>query len=88
MDSRFNFAADVIVKDKAYPALAIWQAEPYTPAWRQFGQHWPYTVPCELHEHCETHNFPHHIHTVKNCAGSKNFYTIGLGFFDFNIGNF
>jgi hypothetical protein len=88
MAYEFNFAADAVLKNKAYPALAKWPAQPYTTEWRQFRYHWPYTVPCELHEHCATHLFPYHIHTVKNCAGSENFYTIGLGFFDFDIDYF
>jgi hypothetical protein len=85
MDYEFKFSADSILRNKAYPALAEWQAIPYTPEWRQFRYHWPYTVPCELHEHCATHNFPHHIHTLTTCQGPENFYTIGLGFFDFSI---
>jgi len=84
----FNFAADSILRNKAYPALAEWQAVPYTHEWREFRQHWPYTVPCELHEHCATHNFPHQIRSLKNCLDENNFYTIGLGFFDFNIDYF
>jgi hypothetical protein len=88
MAYEFNFAADAVLRNKAYPALAEWQAVPYTSEWRQFRYHWPYTVPCELHEHCATHDFLHQIRTVKNCVGSKNFYTIGLGFFDFNIDYF
>jgi hypothetical protein len=79
----FRFVADRIVKDKAYPALATWTAEPYTPAWRQFVNHWPYTVPCELHEHCRVHDFPYLL-----SANSGDFYTIGLGFFDFTIDYF
>jgi hypothetical protein len=85
MAYKFNFAADAVLKNKAYPALANWPAQPYTTEWRQFRYYWPYTVPCELHEHCATHLFPYHIHTVKNCTGSDNFYTVGLGFFDFDI---
>jgi hypothetical protein len=84
----FNFVADSVIKHKAYPALAQHQANPYTPEWREFGRHWPYTVPCELHEHCVTHNFPYHLHTTKDSFGPKNFYTIGLGFFDFSIDYF
>jgi len=79
----FNFVADSVVQGKAYPAMAEWSAAPYTRQWRQFGQHWPYTVPCELHEHCVTHGFPYCIST-----DSGNFYTIGLGFFDFDIDYF
>ena len=74
--------ADTVVSDKAYPALAKWTASPYTVEWRQFVEHWPYTVPCELHEHCETHNFPYSI------GKTGEYYTIGLGFFDFDIDYF
>ena len=88
MAYKFNFVADAVSRSKAYPALAKWSAQPYTAEWRQFRYHWPYTVPCELHEHCVTHDFSHHIHTVENCSGAKNFYTVGLGFFDFNIDYF
>jgi hypothetical protein len=79
----FKFVADRIVKDKAYPALATHLAEPYTAAWREFVQHWPNTVPCELHEHCQTHNYPHTI-----TADSGDYYTVGLGFFNFDIDYF
>ncbi len=34
-----NFIADSIVKGRPYPALARYQARPYTPSWREFGQH-------------------------------------------------
>ena len=79
----FNFVADRIVKDRAYPAFAQHQAEPYTLSWRQFAHYWPNTVPCELHEHCANHNYPYSIST-----DSGDYYTIGLGFFDFTIDYF
>ena len=79
----FKFVANRLAQDKAYPALATWTAEPYTPAWRQFVNHWPYTVPCELHEHCCVHDFPYSL-----SSDSGDFYTIGLGFFDFTIDYF
>jgi hypothetical protein len=85
MAYKFNFAADAVLRNKAYPALAKWSAQPYTAEWRQFRYHWPYTVPCELHEHCATHEFPYHTQSLNDCTGAENFYTIGLGFFDFNI---
>lgn len=87
MGSKFKFAADAVLRGKAYPALAEWQAQPYTAEWRQFRYHWPYTVPCELHEHCETHDFPCSIMSV-NAADPDSFYTVGLGFFDFSIDYF
>lgn len=79
----FNFVCDRIIKDKAYPALARHSAEPYTAEWRQFVQYWPNTVPCELHEHCVTHNYPHTLTTE-----SGDYYTIGLGFFNFDLDYF
>jgi hypothetical protein len=83
MNSKFNFRADAVLRDKAYPALAEWSARPYTKEWREFVYHWPNTVPCELHEHCATHGFPYTI-----SSNSGDFYTIGLGFFNFNIDYF
>lgn len=88
MDSKFKFITDAVIRGKAYPALAEWQATPYTPEWRQFRYHWPYTVPCELHEHCATHGFPYEISLARNRHGPENFYSIGLGFFDFNVDYF
>jgi len=78
----FNLVADCVIKGKPYPPLTKWQAEPYTPAWREFGKHWPYIVPLELFEHCQTHNYPCSI------APHGDLYPIGLGFFNFKIDYF
>jgi hypothetical protein len=83
MDLKFNFRADAVVRNKAYPALAEWQARPFTAEWREFVYHWPNTVPCELHEHCATHQFPYTI-----SSDSGDFYTIGIGFFNFDVDYF
>ena len=88
MSSEFKFIADRIVRNKAYPALAQWPAEPYTSAWRQFVNHWPNTVPCELHEHCQTHHFPYRLQSTKEPYTWQDFYTIGLGFFNFDVDYF
>jgi hypothetical protein len=79
-----DFVADRIVQGKAYPALSRWSAEPYTPEWRQFVQHYPSTVPVELFEHCATHNIP--INLTTNIESG--YYAIGLGFFNFGIDYF
>ena len=84
----FKFVADTLVVDKAYPALAQWQAKPYTAEWRQFGQHWPHTIPCDLHEHCATHKFPYLISSMRHLYNRSYFYTIALGFFNFDIDYF
>lgn len=83
----FKFVCDRIVKGKAYPALAQWQAEPYTNEWQQFVYNYPYTVPCELIEHCAEFGFPYTISTIED-SEPGDFYVIGLGFFDFNIDYF
>jgi hypothetical protein len=87
VDLQFNFVADRIVRNKAYPAFAQHCAEPYTPEWRQFMQHWPNTVPVELHEHCATHDFPHNLYSIDNYPPGS-YYTVGLGFFNFFINYF
>jgi hypothetical protein len=84
----FKFSADTVLRNKAYPALAEWKAVPYTSEWREFRHHWPYTVPCELHEHCASHEFPCQLGHVNNCHGPGYLYCIGLGFFDFGIDYF
>jgi len=88
MAYEFKFSADAVLRNKAYPALAEWSARPYTPEWREFRYHWPYTVPCELHEHCRIHKFPYSLSRVEQSHGHDNFYTVGLGWFDFEIDYF
>jgi hypothetical protein len=78
-----NFVADRIVQDKAYPALATWSAQPYTPQWRQFGQHYPYTIPMDLYEHCRTHQVEYTIEPVEGNHGG--YYGIAIQFFEFGI---
>lgn len=78
-----NFVVDSVIKGRPYPALAQHQARPYTPAWREFGQHWPYTTPAELFAHMDDHNVKFSLRT-----NGPGFYVIGLGFFDFTIDYF
>ena len=78
-----NFVADSIVRGRPYPALAVHQARPYTQAWREFGQHWPHTVPAELFGHLDDHGVEYALD-----IHSGRYYVIGLGFFDFSIDYF
>ena len=78
-----DFVADSIIKGKPYPALAQHQARPYTPSWREFGQHWPHTTPAELFGHMDDHGYKYSLTTQGN-----GYYVIGLGFFDFTIDYF
>jgi len=83
----FNFVVDRMIQGRAYPALAQWSAEPYTPEWHQFGQHWPYTVPPHLYDFCVSQNIPHSFYTIDSFPPDS-YYTIGLQFFDFSIDYF
>ena len=85
----FNFVVDRLIKGRPYPNLALHPAEPYTPAWREFGQHSPYTVPVELINHCEQHAYPFELVTTGEYIHSKDtrqhWYPIQFGFFSFEL---
>jgi hypothetical protein len=83
-----NLVADQIVKGRIYPALATHQARPYTQAWREFGLHFPYTIPLRLQEYCDHHGVKINIHHMHNNLPANTFYSIGLSFFDFGIDYF
>ena len=87
MDYANNFVADRVVRNKAYPALARWPALPYTAEWRQFVQHWPNTVPAELYEHFNTHGIEYKLSDLSNLTSGA-YYTVGLGFFNFDVDYF
>jgi hypothetical protein len=80
-----NLVTDSIVKGRIYPAGAEWQARPYTQAWRQFGDHWPYTTPLRIQEYCEQHGVALNIFDPEQVLPSNTFYAVCLGFFDFSI---
>ena len=80
--------ADRILKGKIYPAFARHQAEPYTQGWREFGSHWPYTVPLRMQEYCEHHGAKLNIVDLSAAWPADAMYAIGLGFFDFGIDYF
>jgi hypothetical protein len=83
-----SLIADQTVKGRIYPALAQHQAEPYTQGWREFGQHWPYTIPLRLQEYCDYHNVKLTITDINSEWPADAFYPVGLGFFDFDIDYF
>jgi len=88
MSLEFNFVADRTIKGKIYPAMARHQGRPYTPSWREFGQHWPYTTPLRLEEYCQAHGGKINIYSIEDSLPRDTFYPIGLGFFDFDIDYF
>jgi hypothetical protein len=80
-----NLVSDRVVKGRIYPALTQHEARPYTQSWREFGQHWPYTIPVRLQEYCNHHNVKLDIFRVDDVFPSDSFYPVGLAFFDFDI---
>jgi hypothetical protein len=83
-----NLIADRVLKGRIYPALAQHQARPYTPGWREFGSHFPFTVPLRLQEYCDQHGVKLNIHHMHSNLPPNTFYPVGLGFFDFGIDYF
>jgi hypothetical protein len=77
-----NLIADRVIQNRIYPALATHEARPYTQSWREFGQHWPYTIPVRFQEYCNHHEVQLKIN---KSAAQLQFYPIGLAFFDFSI---
>ena len=83
-----NLIADRIIKGRIYPALAQHQALPYTQGWREFGLHWPYTVPIRLQEYCDHHAIKLNVLSMADSWPADALYPIGLGFFNFDIDYF
>ena len=85
---KLNLVADQVVKGRIYPSLTRHHARPYTQAWREFGSHFPYTVPLRLQEYCDQHQVEIGIHSITDDLPSNTFYPVGLSFFDFGIDYF
>ena len=66
-----------------YPNLARHKAQPYTPEWRKFDQHWPRTVPLRLLMYTTDYT----IVTVDDVF-DRAWYPIGIGWFDFDYDYF
>jgi len=80
--------ADKIIKGKIYPAFAQHEGQPYTQSWREFGLHWPYTIPLRLQEYCDHHAVKLNIVGLHDTWPADAVYPVGLGFFDFTIDYF
>jgi hypothetical protein len=84
----FNFVADQVIRGRIYPALAQHSARPYTQAWREFGRHWPHTIPLRLQEYCVEHGVDINTYSIDQPLPPNTYYPVGLGFFDFGIDYF
>jgi hypothetical protein len=83
-----NLIADCVLKGRIYPALAQHQARPYTQEWREFGLHFPFTIPLRLQEYCDQHQVRLNIYSINERLPANTFYPVGLGFFNFGIDYF
>lgn len=83
-----TLVADKILKGRIYPAFAQHDARPYTQAWREFGTHYPYTIPLRLQEYCDNHGVDLNVIDLQSKWPADAFYPVGLGFFDFGIDYF
>jgi len=83
-----NLVADKTLRGKIYPALTRHEAWPYTQGWREFGNHWPYTIPVRLQEYCDHHDIALNIYSTTDSFPTDAFYPVGLAFFDFGIDYF
>jgi hypothetical protein len=85
---KLTLIADKILKGRIYPAFAQHEGRPYTQSWREFGSHYPYTIPLRLQEYCEHHAVKLNIVDLAGAWPPDAFYPVGLGFFDFDIDYF
>ena len=72
------FEFDRYIDGRPYPNLAQHQAVPYTPEWRQFSQHWPFSEPPGLIEWCQDEG-------VSWDQSGPRVYLVAVSFFDFSI---
>jgi hypothetical protein len=85
---KLNLVVDSTIKGRIYPSLALHQARPYTQAWREFGSHFPYTIPLRLQEYCDQHGAEINTFDIFESLPNNTFYPVGLSFFDFGIDYF
>lgn len=66
-----------------HPNLSRHQAQPYTPEWRQFDQHWPRTVPLRFLMY-----YQDYCVLSVTADFDQAWYPIGIGWFDFDFDYF
>lgn len=71
------FEFDRYQDGRPYPNLARWEARPYTPEWRRFSQHWPFSEPPMLVDYL--------AHEGMLADSGQPYYIISISFFDFSI---
>lgn len=72
------FEFDRYIDGRPYPNCARHQARPYTPEWRQFSRHWPFSEPPGLIEYMQEEGIPW-------SETGPRVYLIAVSFFDFGV---
>jgi len=78
------FLFDKVIGKKPCPNLAVHQALPYTPEWREFSKKWPFSEPFHFLEYLDQENIKYQIVTTEKNAENA-IYPVSLSFFDFGI---
>jgi hypothetical protein len=66
------------------PNLSVWNAKPFTNQWRQFDQHWPYTVPSRLELFLREFGISFQCSSV-NDAPQGAWYPIGISWWNLDL---
>ena len=83
-----NFCYDLLsTPGIGYPNLAKHNAVPYSTSWRQFDNHWPYTIPLRFLHYLYQYRIPYHVHSSLT-APPGSIYPISIGWFDFDCDYF
>lgn len=79
-----TFCIDQFVDGKPYPNAACWQAQPYTPEWKQFSINWPYSEPVHFLEYLDRNKIDYKF-VEWTQATRASFYPISISYFDFGV---
>lgn len=79
-----TFCIDNIIDGKPYPNAATWQAQPYTPQWRQFSTNWPYSEPVHFFEYLDANGIDYKF-VPWTQATKQTLYPISISYFDFGV---
>jgi hypothetical protein len=78
------FCADKFTGSKPYPNCAIWEAEPFTPEWKQFSVNSPFSEPVHFYEYLDQESIEYKV-IPTHLAPVGSIYPISISFFDFDI---
>jgi hypothetical protein len=82
-----NFVFDRVIDGVGVPNLARHSAQPFTPGWKQYDQHWPYVVPLRLLMYLQTLGLTPDIRPLE-AADQHSWYPVAFSWFDFSVDYF